>query len=233
VTVQADVHDWLALLDNASMGKHGDSEKVPNLQQAYNLVIKRIQLLASQGLTSMMVLLDFLLKRIAHLQHRACLAWLHTEDNDTVQLEHGHSSDLDLKVLDTMLMKLSPNPISTDFIITLAACAPICLDQSVWSKLLKELPTLDNIDITARQMGGQSRGVQIPGIDAARGQGHGNWSHLRQGKGTGPGIWVLHQDGLPITAQRHRRVVCLDCRPREEVEVIPQQRDPGWGSPVG
>jgi hypothetical protein len=62
-------------------------------------------------------------------------------------------------VLDTMMGKLSPNPISPNFIIPLVACTPICLDQSTRTKLLKELPTLDDIDITVQQVGDQSRGV--------------------------------------------------------------------------
>jgi hypothetical protein len=42
-------------------------EKVPDLWQAYNPVVKRIKFLAENGLTSMMVLFDFLRKRIAPL----------------------------------------------------------------------------------------------------------------------------------------------------------------------
>jgi hypothetical protein len=60
-------------------------------------------------------------------------------------------------VLDTMLGKLSPDLISPDFIIPPAACTPICLDQSTRMKLLKELPTLDDIDIAVWQVGDQSR----------------------------------------------------------------------------
>jgi hypothetical protein len=69
--MQADIHDRLALPTDAPMAKRSDWEKVHNLQRPYNPVIKRIQLLAGQGLTSMMVLFDFLSKRIAPLQHHA------------------------------------------------------------------------------------------------------------------------------------------------------------------
>jgi hypothetical protein len=47
---------------------------------------------------------------------------------------------------------------------------PICLDQAARSLLLKEMPTLDDVDITARQTGDQSCGVNIPGTDAAGGR---------------------------------------------------------------
>jgi hypothetical protein len=123
----------------------------------------------SQRFSSMMVLFDFLLKRIAPLQLCTRSAWLYTGVNDTTRLERGHRSDLDPKVLDTMMGKLSPDPISPDFIIPPTACVPICLDQSMQMKLLKELPTLDNIDIAVQQVGDQSRGVQIPSSGSSQG----------------------------------------------------------------
>jgi hypothetical protein len=43
-------------------------------------------------------------------------------------LEGSHGTDLDPKVLDTMLMRLSPDPISADFIIPPGVRAPIFLD---------------------------------------------------------------------------------------------------------
>jgi hypothetical protein len=38
-------------------------------------------------------------------------------------------------------------------------------------RLLRELLTLDDIDITTRQRGDEYRGIQIPRADAAGGQG--------------------------------------------------------------
>jgi hypothetical protein len=43
-------------------------ERVPNLESSYDPILKRIQFLAEKGLTSMMVLFDFLSWRIAPLQ---------------------------------------------------------------------------------------------------------------------------------------------------------------------
>jgi hypothetical protein len=89
--------------------------------------------------------------------------------NDTTQLKCSRGSDLDPKVMDTMLENLNPNPMSPDFIIPPVGCTPICLDQLTQTKLLKGLPILDDIDIAVRQVSDQSRGVQIPGIDTAGG----------------------------------------------------------------
>jgi hypothetical protein len=130
-------------------------------------VLRRIRVLAENGLTLMMVLFDFLSKRIAPLQLRARPAWIYTEENDAMRLERGSGPDLDPTVLARMLQKLSFDPSSDDFINPSARCMPLCLDQATRLLLLKELPTLDYIDIAVRQTGDQSRDVHIAGTCAA------------------------------------------------------------------
>jgi hypothetical protein len=119
-------------------------------------VVERIQFLVEKGLTSMMVVFDFLLKRITPLQQHACPAWLYIGENVTTRLERGRGIELDPKVLDAMLSKLSSDPISADFVNPPLPCMLIFLDQATRSKLLKEMPTLDNIDITVWQVGDAS-----------------------------------------------------------------------------
>jgi hypothetical protein len=53
------------------MGHHSSWKKVPHLQLAYHPMLKRIQFLVENGLMSMMMLFDFLSKRIAPPQLRA------------------------------------------------------------------------------------------------------------------------------------------------------------------
>jgi hypothetical protein len=63
--VQAEVHVQLELPTTAPTGSHSGWEKFPNMQQAYNPVVKRIWFLAGKGLMLMMVLFNFLSKHIA------------------------------------------------------------------------------------------------------------------------------------------------------------------------
>jgi hypothetical protein len=149
VIVQEDIHDRLELLTVVLMDRCSNWEKVPDREQAYNPMLERIQVLAGKGLTLMMVLHNFLSKRIAPLQEPARLAWLYTGENDATQLEHACGTDLELVVLETMLSKLSTNMSSIGFIpLWCTAC------QYTWirarSQLLKVMPTLDDIDIPAR-----------------------------------------------------------------------------------
>jgi hypothetical protein len=65
------------------MGRRSRWEKVPERQSAYNPMLKRIQFLAEQGLTSLMMLFDFLSRRITPFQQHVHAAWLYTGENDT------------------------------------------------------------------------------------------------------------------------------------------------------
>jgi hypothetical protein len=94
-------------------------------------VLKRITFLVGKGLTSMMVLCDFLSRHIAPLQQRAHPAWLYTGENDTIRLEHSHRTELDSKMLEAMLTKMSTDPHSDNFINPPPLCMPIFLDQTV------------------------------------------------------------------------------------------------------
>jgi hypothetical protein len=170
VIMQAEVHDRLELPTAMPMGSRNSWEKVSNLQSANHPMLKRIQFLAQMGLTSLMVLFDFLSKRITPLRHRAHPAWMYTGENKTTQLERGHGSDLDSRVLDGMLSKLSVDLSSGNFINPSVPCMPICFNQAMRSQLLKDMPTLDNIDITTQQMGDQSCGVHIPEMNVTDGR---------------------------------------------------------------
>jgi hypothetical protein len=64
VIIQVKFHDWLELPTSAPTSKSDLWEKVPDLQRVYDPVLKRIKFLAGKGLTSMMVLFDFMSRRI-------------------------------------------------------------------------------------------------------------------------------------------------------------------------
>jgi hypothetical protein len=76
VLVQADAHERLTLLTAALRGPRVDWEQDLDLEPAYNPVLGRIRILVESGLTPMMVLHDYVLKRIAPLQERTCPTWL-------------------------------------------------------------------------------------------------------------------------------------------------------------
>jgi hypothetical protein len=94
VLVQADVHDWLTLPINSSTLDRAEWVKDPRLELGFDLVLHRIQYLAKNGLTSLMVLHDFLSRHLVPLQDwPAHPAWLYTRVNDIMRLEHGPGSN--------------------------------------------------------------------------------------------------------------------------------------------
>jgi hypothetical protein len=66
-----------------------------------------------------------------------------------MRLERDCDSDLALNVLTGLVWRLSPDPSSVDFVTPLMVCAPMWSNQMTQTRLLKELPTLDDIDISA------------------------------------------------------------------------------------
>jgi hypothetical protein len=96
VLMQADAHDWLVIPVAVPTLNRAEWWKDPGLESGFDPVLDRIQYLAESGLTSLMVLHDFLSRRLAPLQDRAtCPAWMYTGVNDIMRLERGPGSSLD------------------------------------------------------------------------------------------------------------------------------------------
>jgi hypothetical protein len=170
--VQADAHDRLVIpaaaptLDRAEWGKD------PGLESGFNSVLDRIQYLAESGLTSLMVLHDFLSKCHASLQDRATRpAWMYTGVNDIMRLERGPGSSLNGELLAACLKALTTDQFSAELVTPLASCGAICMDQAARTALLAMMPMLDDVDITVVQRGDLSRGVTIPGATVTGGRG--------------------------------------------------------------
>jgi hypothetical protein len=117
-------------------------------------VLERIQYLAENGLTSLMVLHDFLSKCLAPLQdwsHRPI--WMYTRVNDIMRLDHGPGSSLDVALLVTSLKALTTDQFSAELVVPAAVCELICANQAVRTTLLATMPTLDDVDIAPMQRG--------------------------------------------------------------------------------
>jgi hypothetical protein len=74
VVIWVNAHEHLVLLTESPTAKKTPCEETPRLHMAYEPMIERIKHLMSHGLSAMMVLHEFLLRRITPLQDRACSA---------------------------------------------------------------------------------------------------------------------------------------------------------------
>jgi hypothetical protein len=109
------------LLTTAPMTPHVDWEQDPDLKLVFNPVLGRIQILAEGGLISMMMMYDYVSKRITPLQEHTYPTWLYTRVNDVMWLECGNRFVLGEEALALVMGKLSPDPSSHDFITPLAS----------------------------------------------------------------------------------------------------------------
>jgi hypothetical protein len=146
---------------------------------------------------------------------------LYIGENNAMWPERGHGTDLDLRVLDMMMSKLSSDPVSDDSVNPSPSCMPIFMDLAARLKLLKVMPTLDDMDIIVKQVGDTSQGVQIHRTDAADSHwGAGTNSSSSMGKEkvvtTGPapkaGSWSPSRNvgaliGLSASPEKKRRLV--------------------------
>jgi hypothetical protein len=69
--MQADAHERLVVSAAAPTLNRAEWGKDPGLESGFDPVLDRIQYLAKSGLTSLMVLHDFLSRRLTPLQDRA------------------------------------------------------------------------------------------------------------------------------------------------------------------
>jgi hypothetical protein len=191
--MQADAHDRLVIPAAASTLNRAEWGKDPGLESRFDPVLDRIQYLAESGLTSLMVLHDFVSRRLAPLQDWATRpAWMYTGVNDIMRLERGPGSSLDSELLAACLKALTTDQFSVEIATPPASYGAICMDQAARTALLPTMPTLDDIDITVVQRGDLSCGVTIPGATVTGGRGD-TTGGGRGGRGPGG-------SGSPISA---------------------------------
>jgi hypothetical protein len=170
--MQADAHARLVISAAAPTLNCADWGKDPGLESGFDPVLDRIQYLAESGVTSLMVLHDFLSRRLMLLQDQATrLAWMYTGVNDIMQLERRPGSSLDGELLAACLKALTTDQFSAELAMPPASCGVICMDQAARTALLVTMPTLDDIDIAVVQRGDLSHGVTIPGATVTSGRG--------------------------------------------------------------
>jgi hypothetical protein len=134
-------------------------------------VLGRIKKLARSGLTSMMVLGDFLKRRIAPLQQRSRMAYVYTGLNDCCRIARGPGGDFTRVELEAAIRAVTGEAFVPESLILPSGVKALCEDQALRSSVLASMPTLDEGGLAVRQLGGDpNRGLQIPGATPDRQQ---------------------------------------------------------------
>jgi hypothetical protein len=152
-----------------------DWEQDPGLEPAYNPMLGRIRILAESGLTPMMVLHDFVSKRITPLQVRTHLAWLYTRVNDVTQLERGDGSTLREEALVLVMGKLSPDPSSHDLVAVKKKAGEEAVAKKVAEEAVKKRKVVQRLRAPAPSAGVKRAAAPSGSIPPAKRRFHGSW----------------------------------------------------------
>jgi hypothetical protein len=96
-----------------------------------NPVLGRVKTLARGGLTSMMVLGDFLRRRMAPLQQRSRMACMFTGVNDYCRIVRGASTDLSSVELETSIRVMTGEAYTPESLILPRGIKALCEDQAM------------------------------------------------------------------------------------------------------
>jgi len=150
----------------------------PSLPSEFDSVLSKIRALAEGGLTSLHVLGDFLMHRIAPLKQRPRPAWSITGPQDCSRTHRWEDSDLTQEGLEVLVRAVTGEIFVPEHLILPQRVVPLCEDSRLRTAVLATLPTLDDGGLAARQTGGDpDRGIRIPGasgeqaVPSARGSG--------------------------------------------------------------
>jgi hypothetical protein len=175
-------------------------------------VLNRVKELARGGLTSLMVLGDFLRRRIAPLQQRSRMACMYTGPNDCCKIARGPGTDFTRAELEVSIQGMTGEAFSLESLVLPSGIKALCEDQALRSVVLASMPTLDEGGLAVRQVGGDpNRGIHIPGTLPDRqqrtsqgpgGSSHGGPAPAGKGKGKETEPKLCHKQSVGGTPAR-------------------------------
>jgi hypothetical protein len=147
----------------------------------------------------MMVLGDFLRRRMAPLQQRSRMACMFTGVNDYCRIVRGASTDLSSMELEASIRSMTGEAYAPELLVPPRGIKALCEDQALRTAVLAKMPTLDESGLAVRQLGGDpNRGIQIPGTSPDSQQR----AEQREREGEGAGAPPQIQRGLHPDLQR-------------------------------
>jgi hypothetical protein len=98
----------------------------------------------------MMVLGDFLKRRIAPLQQRSRMAYMYTGLNDCCRIARGPGADFTRVELEALVQTITGEAFSPESLVLPSRVKALCEDQALWSSILASMPTLDEGGLAVR-----------------------------------------------------------------------------------
>jgi hypothetical protein len=213
VIATADPHDRLELPTDVPQGDRSTWKAKPMIPKELDPVLYRVKNLQRSGLTSMMVLGDFLKRRIAPLQQRSRMAYMYTGLNDCCRIARGPGADFTRAELEAAVWAMTSEAFRLESLVLPSEVKALCEDQALRSSILASMPTLDEGGLAVRQLGGDpNRGLQIPGTTPNR----------LQRTSEGPG--ELGPGGPPPAGKGKEKAPVPEHRHKDNAGAAPAQR---------
>jgi hypothetical protein len=143
VITEADPHDRLELPSDGPQSDRSACKTKPTIPKELGPVLDRVKNLQQSGLTSMMVLGDFLKRQIAPLQQRSRMAYMYTGLNDCSRIVQGPSSEFTRAELEAALRTMTGEAFSLESLVLPSGVKALWEDQALRSSVLASMPTLD------------------------------------------------------------------------------------------
>jgi hypothetical protein len=160
----------------------------------------------------MMVLGDFLRRRMAPLQQQTRMACMYMEPNDCCRIARGPGTNFTRAELEVAIRGMTGEAFFLETLVLPSGIKALCEDQALHSAVLASMPTLNEGVLAVRQVGGDpNRGIHIPGASPDRqhhtsqgpgGPSHGGSAPARKGKGKEPELERRHKQSVGGTASR-------------------------------
>jgi hypothetical protein len=164
VIAMTDANDRLELPTRGPLLDRNSWKARPSLPAELDPVLDRVKVLARGCLTLMMVLGDFLRRRIAPLQQRSRMVCMFTGVNDCSRIERGAGMDLSDAELEVLIRGMIGEAYALELLVLPRGINALCEDQGMRMAIQASLPTLDDGGLAVRQVRGDpNRGIQIPG----------------------------------------------------------------------
>jgi hypothetical protein len=216
VIAEADPHDHLELPTGGSQSDRSTWKAKPMIAVELVPGLNRVKNLQRSGLTSMMVLGDFLKWRIAPLQQRSRMAYMYTGLNDCCRIARGPDTDFSRAELEVAIRGMTGEAFSPESLVLPSGVKALCEDQALRASVLASMPTLDEGGLAVRQLGGDpNHGLHIPGATPERQQ------RASQGPAGpspgGPAPSGKGKEKVPVPEHRHK----------DNAGAAPAQRDDG------
>jgi hypothetical protein len=212
VIAEADPHDRLELPTEGPQSDRSTWKAKPSIPEELGPVLDRVKNFSRSGLTSLMVLGDFLKRRIAPLQQRTRMAYMYTGSNDCCRIARGPGTDFTRAELEVVIQGMTGDAFSPESLVLPSGVKALCEDQALRASVLTSMPTLDEGRLAVWQLGGDpNRGIHIPGASPDRQQ------RASQSPGGGPAPTGKEKDKVPVPEHRHK----------DNAGAAPTQRDDG------